>query len=663
MTPDTSSLLVSIDIVDGVATVTVDNPPVNALSHSVRVQLLDAIQQTETNPAVNSVILTCNGRTFIAGADIREFDQPAQTPHLPDVIDQLSACEKPWIAVLHGTVLGGGLEVALGCHYRLADKGCKVGFPEVNLGLIPGAGGTVRLPRLVGIENALDLIVSGKPIDMEKAFSLGIVDEIINGDRQESALAFTQSLTRNPTRKSLSSIDTPPVNDENAFNEKLDKLRHKWRFLEAQTRAIELIAEARSLSYAEAQSKEREIFLRLKKGHQSAALRYLFKAERSVSRLTELNDVKPVDIEHVGIIGAGTMGSGIAASCLLAGLSVVIVERRDDALAHGMEKVGTILDDSVKRGLVSEKNRRQMLSRFQGATDLSALATLDLVIEAVFEDMAVKKELFGKLAELTRPSTLLASNTSYLDIDEIAAESRHPERVLGLHFFSPAHVMKLLEVVMPHDASPQTIASGIAFGKRLKKITVPAGVGDGFIGNRIMASYRRACDEMLEDGAMPDEIDSAMRNFGFAMGIYQVQDLAGLDIAWAMRKRQAATRDPAARYVRIADRLCEAERFGRKSGKGWYDYSNKLPVLDQMVKDLIIAESHAQGINRRSFSDEEIMRVILTTMQHEAQAVLDEGIARSAEAIDVVMVNGYGFPRWKGGPMFMRDEHPSVGPL
>lgn len=648
---------VSVSVSDGLATVCIDNPPVNALSVAVRQGLLDALKQTESDPQVKAVLLACTGKTFIAGADIREFGKPAQEPHLPALIEQIEAASKPWVAAIHGTALGGGLEVALGCSYRIASTSARLGLPEVTLGLIPGAGGTVRLPRLIGAETALDFILKAKPIDAGKAKQLTLVDALSSSDLIADATEFAHSMMHLATPQALIDRTVPEINDQENWQKKLQTLTVKYAGQNAPQAVITAIKNTLTLPFADAITLERELFLSLKEGQQSAALRYLFMAERSATRLPALNDVTPNKLDVIGIIGGGTMGAGISAACLLAGLQVIMIERDDDALQAGLQRVNTTLDNSLQRKLITEHDHSAMLNGFSGDTDYSSLANADLVIEAVFESMDVKKSVFIELDKHTRSNTILASNTSYLDINQIAHYVDNPARVIGLHFFSPAHIMKLLELIVTDQADPTALATGFALAKRLKKICVPSGVCDGFIGNRIMSAYRRVCDEMLEDGAMPQDIDQAMISFGFPMGIFQMQDLAGLDIAWAMRKRQAATRNPDDRYVNIADRLCELGRFGRKSGKGWYVYDGKKSTIDSEVEALIVSESSNKGIDRQTFNADRIMKTILETMQNEGEKVLSEGIAQSAEAIDVVMTNGYGFPRWRGGPMYMLSEN------
>jgi len=648
---------VSVTVFDSIASVNIDHPPVNALSVGVRQGLLDALEQTEANAQVKAVILICNGRTFIAGADIKEFGKPPKEPSLPDLILKIEAASKPWVAAIHGTALGGGLEVALGCRYRIASSSAKLGLPEVNLGLLPGAGGTVRLPKLIGAEAALDIIFRGKPIDAARAMKVGLVDGISENKLFDDAIVFANRVLQEQPRASIVNQPVPTITDRASWDQKIQQLKAKSKNQHAQLSILRAVENTVELPWQDALQKERELFVELRDGEQSAAMRYLFMAERSATRLPSIKDVQPLPLSNLGVVGGGTMGAGIAAACLLAGFQVTMIERNSEALQAGIQRVQKTLDSSLQRKLISEDQHQSMLATFQGDTDYKALSAADLVIEAVYEDMEVKKAAFALLEQHTKPNAILASNTSYLDVNQIAQGIDVPARVIGLHFFSPAHIMKLLELVIPDSADNTTIATGFALGKQLRKICVPAGVCDGFIGNRIMSSYRRVCDEMLVDGAMPQEIDAAMTDFGFPMGIFQMQDMAGLDIAWAMRKRRAANRHPDERYVRIADRLCELGRFGKKTGRGWYTYEgqNTAGELDNEVTAIIIEESASEGVQRQTFSADKIMTTILNTMQDEGKKVLAEGIAKSPEAIDVVMVNGYGFPRRRGGPMFIAN--------
>ncbi len=644
---------VTVTTEGAIAVVTIDNPPVNAASHAVRQGLIDAFEQTQADGAIRAVVLICAGRTFVAGADVREFGKPPLEPHLPDVVVTLESATKPWIAAIHGTALGGGLEIAMGCHYRIADTSAKFGLPEVNLGLIPGAGGTVRLPRLVGPGIALDMIAKGKPITAAAAHAGGLLDDVVDADLRGAALKFATEKVDLPLPVPASAKPLPAF-DQQSLSRDMAQIRSKSRGQNSPVAACEALTNVIKMTSADALAAERDLFLTLKQDPQSLALRHIFFAERAAGKIPAIADVAPPSLNSVGVIGGGTMGAGIAVACLLSGLSVTMIERDADALSAGEKRVIDILAGSLKRGLISKDKHAALLSAFVGATDYATLGDADLVIEAVFESMDIKRIVFEALDQATKPDAVLASNTSYLDIGEIAKSVRDPARVIGLHFFSPAHIMKLLELVIPDGASPHAIAMGAALGKRLRKITVPSGVCDGFIGNRIMSAYRRACDYMIEDGALPTEVDAAMRDFGFPIGIFEMQDLAGNDISWAMRKRQAATRDPAQRYVDIADKLCEMGRFGRKTGSGWYRYEDGKGHVDPEVTALILSESARKGITRRAFTTDEIMTTILDVMYTVGTQILDEGIAAQASDIDVVMVNGYGFPRWRGGPMFLK---------
>lgn len=650
-------MAVTLTVENGIGHVTIDNPPVNAAGHTVRSGLTDVLNQTEMDAAITAVVLSCAGQTFVAGADVREFDKPARDPLLPDVVLTLEGATKPWVAAIHGTALGGGLEIALGCHYRVAVASAKLGLPEVNLGILPGAGGTVRLPRLISPEPALDMITSGKPVSAKRAFELGLVDRVFDDDLVAQATRFAQSVADAPLPKPLAQCGPNTPEDPEAWTGQKENIQRKARGQNAPVAAMGSVEFALAHDATEALAFERAQFNTLKADPQSEALRHIFFAERAASKLDEIKGVAPRPLTAIGVVGGGTMGAGIAAAHLLAGLEVVMVERDAAAAAAGRSRTHAILDGSLKRGLISEDKHRSITSAFVASDDYGSLSNADLVIEAVFEDMAVKHAVFAELERTTKPEAILASNTSYLDVNTIAQAVADPSRVIGLHFFSPAHIMKLLELVIPDTAVPDVIATGAALGKRLRKITVPTGVCDGFIGNRIMSTYRRECDYMAVDGAPVEQIDQAMRAFGFPMGIFQMQDLAGLDIGWANRKRLAPTRDPSERYVTVSDQLCEMGRFGRKAGRGFYIYEDgKTPRIDPEVTALFEAEAKAQGIVRKPTTDEAIMTRILEVMQSESEAILREGIARRADDIDVVMTAGYGFPRHKGGPMYLRGQ-------
>ena len=636
-----------------IARVTLDNPPVNALGQAQRAGLAEAVAQTNAMPGLRAVVLHCAGRSFVAGADIREFGKPPMEPHLPDVLAQIEGAHVPWIAAIHGTALGGGLELALACRYRVAARGAKLGLPEVTLGLIPGAGGTVRLPRIIPATYALEMVAGGKPISATRAADLGLVDQLAEGDLLDSALHFAATLAERPDPGPV--LARPVLHpDPAAFDALATKLDKRARGQNSPKEAVAALRRALTLPAPEALAAERTAFLRLRDDPQSKALAYVFFAERAAGRLDRLKDVRAPVPERIGVVGGGTMGAGIAAACVLAGLRVTLLEQTAEASEAAKGRVMGILQDSLARGVIGADRHAACVAAFTATNDPADLSDAQLVIEAVFEDFDVKKAVLAQLETVTAPDCVLATNTSYLDVSALAATMADPSRLVGLHFFSPAHVMKLLEIVVPDAVSDHALATGAALAKALGKITVFAGVCDGFIANRIMSAYRADCEHMLEEGALPWQIDAAMVAFGFPMGIYQMQDLAGLDIAWAMRKRRAAEGKRPANYVRIPDILCEAGRFGRKAGRGWYDYSSGKPVPDPEVERVILDESARKGIARQDFGAEAIMARILSVMQAEGDAILREGIAARADDIDVVMINAFGFPRWTGGPMYLR---------
>ena len=645
---------VTLERRDAIAIITIDNPPVNACSQAVRAGLVAAAETIATDPAIRGVVLLCAGRTFVAGADITEFGKPPQHPTLSEAFDVIEALDKPVLALLHGTALGGGLELALACHWRLIDPAGTVGLPEVTLGIIPGAGGTQRLPRLIGLTAALDLIPSGRRVAADEALRLGIVDAVTSGDRVAFALAFLRDRLAAPLRRA-STLPFPPA-DPSALKTARATTAKRSPGQIAPVRAIDVLDASTALDFAAGLRLEAITFAELRVSAQSKALRHIFFAERAIAKVPEVQTAAPRPVHRVGVIGGGTMGAGIAAAVLLAGLPVTLVERDPAALAAGRDRVAAILGDSVKRGKLTPEERDRILGeRLDAAADMATLNGVDLVIEAVFEDMGVKQALFRDLSRVVRGDAVLATNTSYLDVAQLADSTAQPANVIGLHFFSPAHVMKLLEVVVPEGAAPEAVATGFWLGKRLGKLAVRAGNSDGFIGNRILSAYRRAADMLVEDGASPWQVDAAFRTFGFPMGLFEMQDMAGLDIGWANRKRLAPHRDPAERYVAISDRLCEAGRFGRKTGRGYYVYEDGRAIPDPEVDSIVAAERSRKGIVPRLFTSEQIEARITVAMINEAARVLGEGVALRAGDIDVVMVNGYGFPRWRGGPLHMAD--------
>ncbi|MEO9576234.1 MAG: 3-hydroxyacyl-CoA dehydrogenase NAD-binding domain-containing protein [Tateyamaria sp.] len=640
-----------------IAVLTVKNPPVNALSQAVRQGLWDGMNKAEADTGVRAVLIVGEGRAFFAGADIKEFGKPPLDPHLPDLIRRIEASPLIVVASMHGVSLGGGLEVALGCHYRIAVPSARVGLPEVHLGLIPGAGGTQRLPRLTGVDAALDVMTTGRPIGAAQAHDLGIIDVIKDGDPAENGLAYAQELLdAGAIRRAVSELPLPAAIDWDAtFDATL--ARSKGQISPAWcVRAIEA---AYAGDFEAGMKAERQIFFDLMQTDQRKGMIHAFFSERAVGNLPELKGVAPREVSRIGVIGGGTMGAGIATAALLAGLRVHLLEMSPEAGEVARGRIESNLSGALRRGKISADQHAAILGdALQVVTDYDALAEADLVIEAVFEDMAVKKVVFAELDRVCKPGAVLASNTSYLDINEIAATTSRPGDVLGLHFFSPAHVMKLLEVVVADATAPDVAATGFALGKALGKTSVRAGVCDGFIGNRILSTYRTCADHMILDGASPYQIDAALEAFGFAMGPFAVADLAGLDIGWAVRKRKRTEGlDPRARDAAYADKLCEDGHFGQKTGKGYYDYAAgpKARVPNPDVMPLIEAERAAQGITPRDFDDEEIVRRYMASMVNEAAKVVGEGIARRPLDVDMTLLFGYGFPRYRGGPLKWAD--------
>lgn len=645
--------VVSIEINGSVGLIALDNPPVNAASHAIRSGLWQAVETLQQTDGVEVIALYAKGRTFIAGADIREFGKPPLDPWLPELCNFIESASRPIVCVLHGTTLGGGLEVAMSCHARVALTGSKVGLPEVTLGILPGAGGTQRAPRLAGIATALDMITSGKPMGADEALANGLIDRIVEGDPRDVALSSAKDLLAGdlPNRKTGDLTAEP---DPAAIEAMRAKLAKSQPLLFSPHKCVDAV-EACHLPVRDGMKEERRLYEECMASPQRAGLIHAFFSERAVTKIPEATATAR-EINSVGVIGGGTMGSGIATAILLAGLPVTLTERDQDGLDRGVATITRNLDGAVKRGKLSEAGRDDILAAKLGtSTDLGALSDADLVIEAVFEDMGVKRDIFQTLDKVCKAGTVLASNTSYLDINEIAATTSRPQDVIGLHFFSPAHVMRLLEVVVADKTGADVVATGFALARKLKKIAVRSGVCDGFIGNRIMTFYKKAADYMMMDGASPEQIDTAMRGFGFAMGPYQVADLAGLDISWAANKRRAATRPAEERYIPIADRLCENGWFGRKTGQGFYIYDDQGSRPNPEALAIIDAEREKAGVTPRSFTEDEIVSRFMTAMISEAVRVLEEGIALRPIDIDAVFLNGYGFPRFRGGPLHTAD--------
>ncbi|GAB2721371.1 3-hydroxyacyl-CoA dehydrogenase NAD-binding domain-containing protein [Comamonas sediminis] len=645
-----------------VLVVTIQNPPVNALSQAVRQGLADAVAQARSDAQVQAILLVGSGKAFIAGADIREFGKPAMPPSLPDVLVQLENSDKIVVAAIHGPALGGGLEVALSCHYRLAVSGAKLGLPEVQLGLLPGAGGTQRTPRLIGVKAALDLMLSGRHASAEEALAMGLVDKVepAGSDARTAGLAYANALLAQnaPVRRTR---EATALADKAASQAELDTAKaesaKKSRGLFSPGKIIECVQGALDLPFEQGMQNERKLFVQCLESPQRAGLIHAFFAERETAKIPEAKAAAPRALNSIGVVGGGTMGAGITVAALDAGLPVVMVERDAESIARGRANVEKVYDGLIAKGRMTAEKKAAIMARYSGSTDYAALAQVDLVIEAVFEEMGVKKAVFAELDKVCKPGAVIATNTSYLDIDAIAASISRPQDVIGLHFFSPANIMKLLEIVVPAKVSADVVATAFELARRMKKVPVRAGVCDGFIGNRILAVYREAANYLLEDGASPYQIDEAVREFGYPMGPFQVADLAGGDIGWATRKRKAATRDPKARYVQIADRIAEKGWFGQKTQRGYYLYPQGARVGEQDPEVLAIVDAERQrvGVTPRSFSNAEIMRRYMAAMVNEGANVVREGIALRPLDVDVTFLYGYGFPRFRGGPMKWAD--------
>lgn len=631
--------------------VTLSNPPVNAIGQVLRMGLLEAVRWAERG-RLDRVIVSGAGGVFAAGADAKEFDAAPQEPHLPEVLNAIDESFVPWIAAIEGVALGGGAEIAMACRMRIMAPGARIGLPEVTLGVIPGAGGTARLPRLVGLQKAVEMITTGKPIGAQEACSAGLVHTVEDDPIEAAFLVNSEALgCIVPTWEYHA-----PAHDADLFRMARENLQAKMPGQEAPVRALAVIEAGLALPFHAALAHERQVFLELKTGSQSKALRHLFFAQRAAKAPAHLKGAA-LEVQHAVVVGGGTMGAGIAYALVSSGVQVTILEADADGLKRAEDNIGKIIAASLSRGMIDAARAADLRSRLTLSTEYSQAATAQLAIEAAFEDMAVKQEILGKLDAVLSADAVLATNTSYLDLNEMAAPLMDPTRVIGLHFFAPAHIMKLLEIVQGAQSSDRAMATGYALAKRLGKVPVRAGVCDGFIGNRILARYREAADTVFMDGSTPWEVDDAMVEFGYAMGPYEAQDLSGLDIAYANRQRQAATRDPNRRYVPIADRMIELGKLGRKTSAGWYRYpGGGGKVEDPIVADLAIEEAHFSGITRTDYSSQEIRQRLVLAMINEAADILDAGIAQSAGDIDLVTVFGYGFPRWRGGLMHYADS-------
>lgn len=640
-------MVVSIARDGDIAVVTVDNPPVNALGQALRQGLWDAVETLDADPTVQAVVLICAGRTFIAGADVTEFGKPPVPPHLPDLVDRLERAAKPWVAAIHGSALGGGFEVAMGCRFRVALDSASVGLPEVTLGIVPGASGTVRTPRLAGVEAAVELVTTGRPVKAAKALAMGLVDAVVTGDLRAGAVEFARAALLSPLPLPVSAR---PVTAPDAawWDDQRKAIAKRAKGEVAPLRALDCLRIAAERPIAEALAHERATFLELRGSDQAAALRHIFFAERGAPKPAHLGDAKSLPLRNAAVIGGGTMGAGIAAALRDAGLPVILIERDDEAVARGLSNLRSIFDGAVKRGKLTKAQAADRMAGVTAGSDYALLADTDLVIEAVFEDLSVKRAVFDRLGQVCRPDAVLATNTSYLDPRLIAEGLPHPARFIGLHFFSPANVMKLLEIVPTPDTAPETLATGFALGRLLGKIPVQAGICEGFIGNRILKRYRAEAEALLRQGVAIADVDAAMRGHGFAMGPFEAQDLGGLDIAYLQREgaRAAGQSVPDT----LGDILVRAGRKGQKTGGGWYDYAagDRTPQPSATVAALLAGEIGPVT----HLASEAIATRLTAAMADEGAAILREGIALKASDIDLVKVHGYGFPRWRGGPMF-----------
>jgi 3-hydroxyacyl-CoA dehydrogenase len=638
----------------------VNHPPVNAISVGVREAIIDGVAKLAADAEIKIGVLACEGRTFMAGADITEFGKPPKSPGLHDAIHAVEGSGKIIVAAIHGTAFGGGLEVALGCNYRVAVASAKIGLPEVKLGILPGAGGTQRLPRLIGVEASLNIIVSGDPVPAPQAAKAGVIDKIVDGDLLDGAIAFAQELlAKNAPRRKVRDLQIdasklPP----GFFDEARKRIAKEKKSLFSPQRIVDAVEAAVTLPFDQGMARERELFMQCMNNSQAKALQHVFFAERKAASVPNLDkDVKRRDIQRVAVIGAGTMGGGITMNFLNVGIPVTLLEMKQDALDRGIGVIRKNYENTASKGKLTLEQVEQRMALLTPTLSYDDFKNADLVIEAVFETMAVKKEVFATLDKVAKSGAILASNTSYLSIDEIAQATSRPGDVLGMHFFSPANVMRLLEIVRGAKTSQDVLATIVDLAKRINKVGVVCGNRDGFIGNRMLGGYSYQAMLMVLEGAMPEQVDGALRNFGMPMGVIQMSDLAGLDIGYKSRK----DRDPKSfdgRVTRSADLLVEMGRMGQKTQAGYYDYApgDRTPRPSPLVKEIIEKVSAEYGIQRRSFSDDEIVERCLLALMNVGCEVLREGVASRSSDIDVVYLYGYGFPAYRGGPMFWAEH-------
>ena len=649
---------VSYEVKDGVGVLISNNPPVNAMSYHVRQGLVDGLEMAQSDENAQAIVLHCEGRTFFPGMDITEFANPnvPEAPTTTGVIEKFEGASKPVIAAIHGTALGGGLETALGCHYRVAAPSAKLGLPEVKLGIIPGAGGTVRLPRVMGVQKALEMMTSGNPISARQAFAGGLVDEIVEGDLLSGAIAFAKKVVsenrplvkiRDLNEKLEDARENPGIFDE--FRESIGR---KTRGFKAPKAIIQSVEAAVLLPFDEAIRNERELFVECQDSPEARAQQYFFFAERQAKKIPDVpKDTPTREIKKVGVIGAGTMGGGISMNFLNRGIPVTLLEATQEALDRGLGIIEKNYANTAKKGRITEDDVKKRMALLTGSLDYQSLSDVDLVVEAVFEDMDLKKSVFETIDNICKPGCVLASNTSYLNINEIAAVTSHPQDVIGLHFFSPANIMRLLEVVRGDETSREVLATCMKLGADIGKVPVVVGVCRGFVGNRILSARMRQSDDLLLKNAMPEEIDQVVFDFGFPMGPFAMRDLAGLDIGWLGDK----TPD---KDTNIRHQLCTRGRRGQKTGGGFYDYTegSRTPIPNVEVEQIILGVSEKAGIKRKEISQEDMLKRMVYAMVNEAAKILDEGIAQSAAAIDVIWVYGYGWPTYRGGLTYYADQ-------
>jgi 3-hydroxyacyl-CoA dehydrogenase len=649
----------SYEVKGGVAVITLNNPPVNGLGHATRSGIFDGLKKALADKAVKSIVITGAGKAFSGGADIKEFNTPKSSaePTLHTVIAAIEAADKPVVAAVHSVAMGGGLELALGCHYRVAAPGAQIALPEVKLGLLPGAGGTQRLPRVVGVETALNMIVSGNPVMSEKLAATKLFDQMIESDLMTGAIAFANKVAAARPLPKVRDIKVDYPNHEAFFQFARNTVGAMAKNFPAPLKCVNCVAAAASMKFEDGVKVERENFLALMQTTESKALRHFFFGERAASKIPDVPEDTPKrPIKSAAIIGAGTMGGGIAMNFANAGIPVTVLEMKQEALDKGLATVRKNYENTMKKGRLTQQKFDERIGLIKGTLSYDEIKNADIVIEAVFEEMGVKEKVFKKLDEVMKPGAILASNTSTLDLNKIAAFTKRPQDVIGTHFFSPANVMKLLEIVRGAKTAKDVLATTMALSKKIKKTGVVSGVCDGFIGNRMIEQYSRQAGFLLEEGCLPEQVDKAIEKIGFAMGPFRMGDMAGNDIGWAIRKRRYAER-PNMKYSKTADLLCELGRYGQKTSAGWYDYKpgDRKPYPSQLVNDMIIKHSKDIGVERRRVSDQEIVERLVYSMVNEAAYILEEGIAQRASDVDMVYLTGYGFPLHRGGPMFYAD--------